>query len=458
MKILPIITNPFLGTNQNNQYDYSQFRSPELAQNNITFEGPLRTRAPHAEPLRALMHYGVPGIYSGKYVIPQDTIDRMVDRHTFSKTIRSIVKALKPYEDRLLDVEAQFFEIVKSMAKTYPNYHLEDVIRVLAPEHNKKLINEQVPIFEEISELAEFMPEKQQLEFDKLMDTVCKRINHEPAILPFDGKEFRYKLHQFSNEYSKKHKTTELDAMIRIMRIARRMPDSQKQLQKTSKAKRLKQVKNSKTLIRKRAELLTQIEVLAAESPLKNNADLMKLFIQTRAKIYGTPIVIPFNRKTFIENIKNITDKLEDVKLAHRINQAAIKLPTSHDSLSAFVMKNLELSSDKIGYNMVSGSIGSIDHLIPFSKKGRNCIDNYAITTSYYNSERAHRSIDTQLRKRPQAYTFCQQYIDRLIELCNQGIFDKVKLPKHYITNFATLMSKLSPEEKPLILHIDKLK
>ena len=228
--------------------------------------------------------------------------------------------------------------------------------------------------------------------------------------------------------------------------------------QQSSKAKRLKQEKNSKSLLRKRAELLTQMEVLAAEGPLKNNEDLMKLFIQTRAKIYGTPIVIPFNRKSFIEDINRITDKLDDVKLAHKIRQAAIKLPTSHDSLSAFVMKNLELPSEKIGYNMVAGSIGSIDHLIPFSKKGRNCIDNYAITTSYFNSERAHRAIETQLRKHPQTYTFCQEYVNRLIELCNQGIFERVKLPKHYIINFAKLMRKLSPQEKPLILDIDKLK
>ena len=460
MRILPIITNPLLGINKNNQYDYSQNRVPVLKQppqtDTVTFEA--RTRAKYAEPLRELMKYGVPGLYSGKYVIPQEDINKMLEKHTFSRTIRHIVKALKPYEDRLLDVESQFFRIVKNMAKTNPQYHLEDVIRVLAPEHNKKLIRQQIPVLEEISELASFMPQEQQIEFDKLIDNVCKRINHEPAILPFDAKELRYKLHQITNEYSKKHKSEEFNVMLKIMRIAKKMPDKKVKQEEVSKAKKVKNAKAEKTMVRKRAELLTQMEVLAAESPLKNNSDLMKIFTQARAKIYGTPVVIPFNRKSFIEDIKAITDTLSNTKLAHQINQAAIKLPTSHESLSAFIMKHAELSSEKIGYNLVSPSAGNIDHLVPHSKKGRNCLENYAITTSYMNSERAHKSIEQQLKIHPETYKFAQQQVDRLIELCNSGIFKKVKLPQHYIQSFANLMLKLSPKEKPLILNLDKLK
>lgn len=458
MKILPIITNPFLGVNKNNHSDYSQYRSPVLAQplqlDTVSFQG----AAKNAEPLRALINYGIPGIYSGKYVIPQEVIDTMNNKHTFARTIRHIVKALKPYEDRLLDVESQFFAMVKNMAKVNPHYHLEDVIRVLAPKHNTKLIKEQMPVLEEVAELASYMPEEQQIKFDALIDTVCKRMNHEPVVLPFDGKEFRYKLHQIANEYSKKHKGVEFGEMLKIMRLAKKMPESAGSNLKISKVKRIKQNKTEKTLTRKRAELLTKMEIMASESVLRKNADLIRLFTQTRAKIYGTPIVIPFNRKSFIEDIKMITDTLEDTKLAHKINKAAIKLPTSHESVSAFIMKHAELSSEKIGNSIVSPSVGNIDHLVPYSKKGRNCIENYAITTSYFNSERGHRTIAEQLRIYPETYKHCQKYVDRLIELCNDGIFKKVQLAPHYITSFCKLMLKLSPEEKPLILHIDKLK
>lgn len=455
MNVLPVKI-PFLGIKNNNSNNTHSLITTEVQSSGaVAFQGGT---AKNAEALRALMHYGVPGIYSGKYVIPQEIIDKMLNNHTFSKTIRHIVKALKPYENRLLNVESQFYSIVKSMVKTNPNYHLKDVVGVIAPEHNKKLIEQQIPVFEEISALAEFMPEEQFKKFDSLMNTVCKRINREPVVLPFDLKELKSKLHHFANEYSKRNKVIEFDTMVRIMHFAKRMPETPKSLNATSKVKRLKQVKKSKSLVRKRAEILTQMELTAASSPLKNNPDLMKLFTQTRAKIYGTPVIVPFNRKSFIDDIEKITETLENTKLAHKINQAAIKLPTSHESLSAFVMKNLELSSDKIGYNMVIGSAGSIDHLIPFSQKGKNCIENYAITTSYYNSERAHRSIEHQLKKYPVAYIHCQEYVDRLIELCNQGIFKKVKLPRHYIFNFVKLMQKLSPKEKPLILNVDKLK
>lgn len=448
MNILPIAINPF------NNIKISNNNSEKTLKSSVTFQG----TAKNAEPLRELMYYGVPGIYSGKYVIPQEIIDNMVSKHVFSKNIRQIVKIMKPYENRLLNVESQFFSIVKNMAKTQPNYSLEDVIQAIAPVHNKRLIKEQVPIFEEISELSTLMPQEQQLEFDRLMDVVCKRINREPAILPFDLKNFKSELHQFLNEYSKKGKRNEFDAMKQIMRIARKMPETPKLADKTSKAKRLKYDKKTTSLVRKRADILTQMELIATSSPLKKNPDLIRLFTQTRAKMYGTPIIIPFNRTSFIEDIQNITNKLEDTKLAHRINQVALKLPTSHESLSAFVMKHLELSSDRIGYNMVAGSSGSIDHLVPVYRNGKDCIENYAITASYFNSERAHRSIEHQLKKYPQAYLYCQKYVDRLVELYNKGVFKKVKLPKHYIHSFAKTMLKLSPKDKPLVLHIDKLK
>ena len=162
--------------------------------------------------------------------------------------------------------------------------------------------------------------------------------------------------------------------------------------------------------------------------------------------------------KYYSYELQKITDKLEDTKLAHRIIQKATKLPTSHVNLSAFIMKCVEYSSDKIGYNMVAGSAGSIDHLIPHVKNGKDSLDNYGISSAYYNSERAERSITQQLRKYPKTYENCQKQVDRLIELCNNGTFKKVGLSKQYIINFAKRMYNLSPQDKRLELNLDKLK
>ena len=161
---------------------------------------------------------------------------------------------------------------------------------------------------------------------------------------------------------------------------------------------------------------------------------------------------------SMIYELQKITNKLEDTKLAHKMVQKAVSLPTSHDNHSAFVMKCVEYSSDKIGYNMVAGSAGSIDHLIPFVKNGKDNLQNYGISSAYYNSERAQRPMQQQLKKYPQTYENCQKQVDRLIELYNDGTFKKIGLPKHYITNFVRRMYNLSPEDNRLILNIDKLK
>ena len=197
---------------------------------------------------------------------------------------------------------------------------------------------------------------------------------------------------------------------------------------------------------------------LTNNSPLQNNKELEKLFTQMRARIFGIPITISFNRKSFIYEIKKIVDDIDDKKLANKMVQVATKLPKSHDDVSAFIVKASACSSEKIGYDLLSGSTGSIEHLIPFKTKGNDNVDNYAISTAYYNSERGHRSMPQQLRLHPETYENCQKHIDRLIELYNDGTLEEVGLSKWYRINLVQKMYRLSSPDKRMVLDISKLK
>jgi len=463
MRILPVFTNRLIMERKNNHTDYSQYRvpvlRPPLACDTVCFG----RSAPNAEGLRDLMRYGIPDMYSGKEVIPPEILERFYSKHIFSKSIRNIIKIIKPYEKSLHTVESQFFSYVKNKAKTNPYYKLSDVVRELAPEHNSRLILIQKPIFDELTDMSMAMPDEQKEQFFALMNTICKKLLREPVQLPFSAKEFRYKLQRITDEISQTKNPVEIAILKKMTQLAKKLPEKTEDEAinaKTikSKVKRHKKIKNKRTLIKERADILTQIEILRTGTSLQKNDELTKLFSQTRSKIYNIPIVIPFNRKSFIYELQKITDTLEDQKLAHKMVQKAIQLPTSHDDISAFIMKCVEYSSDKIGYNMMSGSAGCIDHLIPFVKGGKDCIENYGISSAYYNSERAERSIAQQLKKYPQTYINCQKQVNKLIELCNRGVFKKVKLPKHYIYSFARRMYKLSPEDNRLVLNLDKLK
>ena len=217
-------------------------------------------------------------------------------------------------------------------------------------------------------------------------------------------------------------------------------------------------VRNKKNLIKKRSDILKKIESSVMDSELKDNKELETLIAQTRAKIYNIPIVVNFNRKSFIHDLQKITNTLEDKNLAKEMIKTASVLPKSRENVSAFIVKAANSSSEKIAYDLLQGSTGSIEHLVPFANKGKDIIENYGITTAYYNSERGNRSMEQQLLHHPETYRNCQKQVNRLIELCNNGTFAKVGLNKWYIINFAKKMFKLSSPDNPLILDLSKLK
>lgn len=463
MKILSIFANNILhiDKDKNNHTDCSyQYRSvltSELKCDTVSFK---RT-AKNAEKLRMLMTYKIPDMYSGKIIIDPLEIEKLVKEGIFSSSIRNVVKALKPFEECLFDVEAKVLKILKRYKD--PNKRICDVINSIAPEHNKKLIELQTPIFNELIELSKQMPEEQKQEFDNYMDIVCKKINREPVSLPFSAKEFQYKLKRIASEIAVKRNKNENELMNKILKLAKQMPE--KTLDETinlkdirSKAKISKKEQMNRSLIQKRAAILKYIEAIRIQSSLKTNKDLERLVVSTRFKIYNLPVITPFSRKPFIHDLEKITNTLKDTKLAHKIIQTALKLPTSHDNVSAFIVKFADRSSETIGYNLIEPSSGSIEHLIPFKKGGEDCLENYSITAKLTNKERGIRSMHQQLKKYPEIYQNAQKQIDRLIQLANNGTFKKIGLSPMYIINLVQKMYKMSPKEKRLILDIRNLK
>ncbi len=138
--------------------------------------------------------------------------------------------------------------------------------------------------------------------------------------------------------------------------------------------------------------------------------------------------------------------------------RTAVKLPTSKENISAFIMKAESRSSSQIGYDMLSGAIGTVDHILAHHKGGKDNISNYVLSSGYMNSEKAHERFAIFLRKNPEIRIYAQNHIDRLIELANAGVFKKIGLSKSYITDLARRLEKLSASDPPLILDTSALK
>lgn len=465
MRISPIgINSIYAPVKTNNHNGYFQYSYTVLGPSKCDSVSFGRS-AENAEALRKLMFYNIPDLYSGKIVIPPEKLEELFNKQNFSAKIKQIIKTLKPFKESLHDIELEVFNLLSNYSHFYPHKTLSEAMQFLALSHNENLLKIQLPIFNELNKISKNMPQDKQIKYNDLMKITLKKLNAEPVLQQFSAKEFIYKLQRITEENKIKNNVNEKLIMKLILKLAKQMPEKTEEEMIPlndikSKAKRNKRILLSQSLTRRRVQNLKQIEKLFVESSLKNNYDLEELIAVTRAKIYNIPVSIPFNRKSFIYELQKITDTLENQKLARQMVTVARKIPTSHENMSAFIVKYSHSSSEKIAYNLFYGSMGNIEHLELYkNRKGKNdYLGNYAITSAFMNSKRGDTILATFLRKNPQIYESAQKHVNRLIDLYNNKTFLKVGLNKWYILNLVQKLEKMSPEEKPLILDISKLK
>lgn len=407
--------------------------------------------APNAGALRKLLAFGIPDLYSDVILFDPVQLQKILDKQVFSKDLKSIYKHLKKYRDSLFPIEENFFKMIKNAAKRNPKTRLEVFIQQLVPVHSQKLLNIQRPIFDELIRLSKYMPADILTEFDYLMYVTNKKLTKEPVYVPFSLKEFKYKLGRIKERIENSKNAEQKRDMRKIMNKISTIPE-------ISKEKRLSSRFPIKKYEKLQVQMVLDLSNFIERTSLKSDKDLRALIDTSRSQVFKRPTSIKFNRKSFIHDLEEILDKLPDKKLARRMHKVAIGLPTSKDNISAFIMKSADRSAAQIGYDLFQGSLGTVDHLLAAHKGGSDSLENYALSSAFMNSQKAHQRFAVLLRNNPVIRIYCQNQIDRLIELANGGVFDYVGLSKQYIRSLAKRLVKLSPKEDPLILDTSALK
>ncbi|MCM1339604.1 MAG: hypothetical protein NC191_08040 [Muribaculaceae bacterium] len=414
----------------------------------VSFSG--HRHAPNSAELKELLPYGIPDIYSGVILIDSREVEAMMSQKVFEQPIKKIVRDIKKHEQSMFPVEQQIYHLMRKAAKETPQMKLDEFIQSLVPEHSKKLLNIQRPIFNKLNKLAKGMPADLYEQYQYLIYQTNKKLDNEPLYQPFSLKEFRYKLGRIK-ERIEKSKDKRAKLAIEKLYEMTEFPEVKKGL-------RLSKGFPRQQFEEKQKNILLKVSRAFEDSVLSDDVDLRKLIETSRARMYKIPTNIKFNRKGFIHDLKEITDQLEDEKLARKMIQTAVKLPTSKQNISAFVMKSANRSSGQIGYDLFSGAIGSADHLVAQHKGGKSDLSNYVLSSGYMNSEKAHERFSIMLRKNPMIRVYAQRQMDRLIELANAGVFKEVGLSKNYIYDLARNLKKLSAPQPPLILDTSALK
>ncbi len=127
-----------------------------------------------------------------------------------------------------------------------------------------------------------------------------------------------------------------------------------------------------------------------------------------------------FKRKTFIASFYKLLGEEQDErnkKILEIIALKAKKLPTSGNSIDAFVVKYHRRSLDEIAQRLLDASLASTEHIQPRSDGGVNDPSNYLVQCKYCNNERSSLSYKEWLKRHPEMRSNLQVYIDKIIAL-----------------------------------------
>ena len=414
--------------------------------------------ANNGELLRKLIPYKIPDMYTGIILLDSNVLEQWLQKKVFSQPIQNLVKFLKPYEETLHSVKKTIFTSIEQIAKSKQRIMLDDAIKILSAEAQNELHNIQQPIFDELISVAKGMPQEQKAIFDKLMDKTIKQVTNKAILSDFNKTDFRYKLTRIAMGIKQRGIDSEIKSIKQLINMSKLFPEQPKFKNLASIRNHKKNGKTTDVIQQEQANAIRKIEKYFIFSPLNQDKELQDLITKAKNQIFHIPTIIPFSRKNFISELESITKTLDNQKYAHKLIKIAQKLPTSHQEPSAFIMKESRNSAEKIGYDLFEGSVATLDHLVPFSKGGKDTLTNYGLASSYINSTRGNIPLNVYIRKHPEIYKNCQKHVNRLIELNNDGTFKKIGLNKWYIIRFSEAMKKLSPEENPILIDLSKLK
>lgn len=369
--------------------------------------------------VRQLFQYGIPDMYSQRITIDPKLISKWLKNGMFSHSIFDVIKILEKYESSFIEKEKDLIEILKNRAKIHPNKTLHETLQEIRPVYSRILRKEQTPIFHRLWEEFEQSDPASFEKYKQLLEKSEKMLNDKPVIIPFSSYEFKYKLTKIKEDIAanadKKAKKVINKLIKESMKFANFTNENNAQYQK---------------------DVFAFLNHIRRRSVLKNNEQLTAVFKEAKSRLNRKEIIVPFRKKSFIYDLMKIIEK-EPEPFQNKILNIAKTLPSSSDNFAAYLLKISTDTNEKIGYRIVWPSMATIEHLFPRSKGGSDDWENLGIASAIENSNRKSIDMTEQIARIPNTCQYTQRTINKLIELNNNGLFQKNKVPSSYIIGYA---------------------
>ena len=388
------------------------------------------TSIQNSSKLRMLFKYDLPCIYSGKTMIDPKHFSRLVKSGVFDKPSKEVVELLSKYKNTLSGDEERVTGILSARSKIHPDHNIHELLKEIEPVYRRDLRKKQSGIFHQIELYFKELPQEYQDKLGILMIDTNKRLNDKPVWIPFSSYEFKYKLAKI------KDKIVTGDNNLKAKKTMNKLLKESKKLSNTT---------NEKT-IDGQIRVIGMLDWILRKSVLKNNKDLQELIGTSKDRLIKKEIIAPFSRKSFLYDLgRIIDDRPENEKM--KIMQEAFKLPSSSHDFSAYMVKISNESSEKIASRILWPYLASVEHIFPKSEGGADVMANFAGATTRENSLRKSIDFTEQMKLRPNTPYYCQMYVNKLIDLYHQGVFEKYRINPKYIEEFKNTIYEQSKHQ-----------
>ena len=402
--------------------------SQPLNLNSIPHYYPINfTARSNVSKLRALFEYRLPCIYTGYPTISPKLLPKWIKSGLFNRPIKEVLPSIEQYSNDFEGMEKKFITLLTEHLKINPNKTMQEILMDVKPIYKRRLDKKQGYIFKELVELSHELPDKYRYKFNQFMAITDRMVNEKPVAIPFSAYEFWYKLDKIKDIV-----TTGQD--LKSKKVINKIIKESKRLTPSTNANTIEHQKN----------VVNFINIILKKSVLKNNKQLRALIEESQARLDKKQTIIKFSRKSFLYDLNSILADLPDKEFLDRMVLVAQKLPTSQESFSAYVMKNVGESNDRLGHRIIWPYIASIEHLTPRSRGGKDILQNTAVATTRANSDRSNIDFPKQIKRKPKTPEFCQKNIDRHIELYHDGTYLKIGMSPTYITDIAKTYYEIS--------------
>jgi len=385
------------------------------------------TSIQNSSKLRILFKYNLPCIYSGIPMIDPKQVSKLIKSGAFEKPSKDVVEILSRYKECYSGMEERVMGIISARSRIHPNDNIKQLLSEIEPIYRRDLRKKQSGIFRNIQNYFNQLPQEYQDNYAKLVKETDKRLNERPVLIPFSSYEFKYKLSKIKDNIVNENDIKAKKVMNKLIKESKRLSNT-----------------TNDTTMNNQIRVMGMLDWILKKSVLKNNTELKELIGTSKARLTNKEIIAPFSRKSYIYDLGRIIDDLPDKTMHEKIMQEAFKLPTSNEDFSAYIVKISGESSDKIASRILWPYLASVEHIFPKSEGGADVMANFAGATTRENSIRKSIDFTEQMKLRPNTPYYCQKYVNKLIDLYHQGVFDKYRINPKYIEEFKDTIYKVS--------------